>query len=210
MMQAYNAASRRRPLAMGMATAAVVVATGDATVQLLRERTVDPRRSAVPAMYSGAFAPIYFVFWRYLDVILPGRGLGAGISKALLNQVVTTIPNNVGYMAWCTYWLKKPDSESTSSKLIGARLRAELPNIIGQSNAFWIPMNALNFMFVPLHYRILFMSSVNCVWAGWLSNAVNGGTSGQRAAGSGSELELALTAADSGGEPLSALPPAPR
>mmetsp|Transcript_1358 Transcript_1358/g.3514 ORF Transcript_1358/g.3514 Transcript_1358/m.3514 type:complete len:211 (-) Transcript_1358:156-788(-) len=181
MLHAFNAASRRRPLAMSTATAFTVVAVGDATVQLLRERRWDPRRSAVPAVYSGALAPVYFVWWRILDMRLPGSGLAAGVSKALLNQFLTSLPNNVGYMAWCTYWLKAPESESAGS-MIGTRLRAELPGVIVQAFAFWLPMNVVNFMFMPLHHRILFMSAVNTVWAGWLSNVVNG-DKGQRAEG---------------------------
>lgn len=169
MLSALAAASRRRPLAMSTLTAFGVVATGDALVQAVREPSINPRRSLVPASYSGLLAPIYVVWWRWLDVRFPGTGLSVVLKKAMANQLVTSLPNNVGYMAWCTYWL-----EDGSREGIGTRLRTELPSIVGAAFSFWMPMNAINFAWVPMHHRILFMSVANCAWAGWLSNAVNG------------------------------------
>jgi hypothetical protein len=76
---------------------------------------------------------------------------------------------------------------------IWMRLRDELPGIVGTSTLAWVPMNMLNFMFVPLHHRVLFMSSLNCVWAGWLSRQVN--HSGDRGRGRGGREQPATTGA---------------
>jgi hypothetical protein len=182
-MLALNALSKRNPLAMSVVTAFGVVSVGDAGVQLMNDGAVDLRRNATPAVYSGLIAPAYVAWWRWLDVRFPGTGLGAVLRKAMANQVVTSVPNSVGYMAWCTYWL---DSEASLS----GRLRNELPSIIVAAFSFWLPVNAGSFMFVPLHQRVLFMSVVNCVWSGWLSQAVNG----SKATRPGSALDSAAAA----------------
>lgn len=184
MQAAFAGLSKRRPFGMSVATAFGVVTVGDVIVQASAEGAVDLRRSAVPATYSALVAPIYFVFWRWLDARWPGTTLGPVLKKALFNQALTSPPNNAGYIAWCTYWLVPPPSHAANvpvSERVWARLRDELPGIVGTSALAWVPMNILNFMFVPLHHRVLFMSSVNCVWAGWLSHQVNhdGGARGR-------------------------------
>ncbi|KAG8461730.1 hypothetical protein KFE25_001348 [Diacronema lutheri] len=175
-MQALAAASRRSPLVVGSLTAFGVVSAGDVAVQLLREPSVDLSRSMVPATYSGALAPAYIVWWKWLDVRFPGAGLGPAMRKAMVNQLVTSLPSNVGYMAWCTLWLGGATSRERAGERLAERMRTELPSIIVAAFSFWMPMNALNFACVPIPSRVLFMSLANCAWAGWLSNAVNSPT----------------------------------
>lgn len=186
----------QRLLLGSTATAFGVVATGDLLAQAVREPSIDPRRCLVPATYSGLLAPMYVVFWSWLDVRYPGQSLAMVMRKAMANQLVTSLPNNVGYMAFCSYWI------GGDGPPLRERLRTEMPAIIATAFSFWLPMNALNFAFVPVRQRILFMSVANCAWAGWLSDAVNGG---RRAAGA---LDCAAeAAAPSAGAAVSGISP---
>lgn len=164
---------------MSVLTAWGVVSTGDAVVQVARDREVNARRNLTVASYSGLVAPVYYWWWKWLDVRWPGTTFRAVLCKATANQLITTGPNNAAYIAWCTAWSPNPSGLPQPSAL--ERVRTELPSIIASSIGFWMPANMMNFMFVPLHHRILCMSVLNCVWSGWLSNAVNAGRWGDDA-----------------------------
>mmetsp|Transcript_23177 Transcript_23177/g.68290 ORF Transcript_23177/g.68290 Transcript_23177/m.68290 type:complete len:226 (-) Transcript_23177:363-1040(-) len=177
LLAALVRAQKRRPLLMSAVTAYGVVTVGDAVVQYVPGPEVDVRRNTVAATYSGTVAPFYFVWWRWLDTRFPGTGIGPVMRKSFLNQAITSGPNNVGYMSWCTYWLSPPDAGMDVGSHVRERLRTELPSLICTAFTFWLPCNALNFMYVPVHSRVLFMSVANCVWAGYISHTVNGNSS---------------------------------
>ena len=104
------------------------------------------------------------------------------IPKTVLSQLVTTGGNNPCYLAWCNHL------EALAGREAGAtvdweavrrqtidQLRLELPNLYGSSLLFWLPVTAANFGFVPMHLRILWISTCSVLWGGFVSHVAHRG-----------------------------------
>eukprot|EP00446_Apocalathium_sp_SHHI-4_P012320 CAMPEP_0177215530 /NCGR_PEP_ID=MMETSP0367-20130122/34270_1 /TAXON_ID=447022 ORGANISM="Scrippsiella hangoei-like, Strain SHHI-4" /NCGR_SAMPLE_ID=MMETSP0367 /ASSEMBLY_ACC=CAM_ASM_000362 /LENGTH=186 /DNA_ID=CAMNT_0018664979 /DNA_START=58 /DNA_END=618 /DNA_ORIENTATION=- len=173
---------QRYPVRMSLATGGGVMSLGDALVQLRNER-FDAHRNAVVSAYNGATAPFFLFWWCALDRWWPGTALGAVARKSLMNQVCVGPFNSAFFLAWSLAvgaWLHSGERGSGSELdlpalggEIAAKAREEVPGLLLTSGVFWFPANAANFMFVPTHLRILFMSSCSVVWGAYISFVVH-------------------------------------
>mmetsp|Transcript_29658 Transcript_29658/g.44350 ORF Transcript_29658/g.44350 Transcript_29658/m.44350 type:complete len:161 (-) Transcript_29658:137-619(-) len=157
-----------------------VMGIGDASVQVWGRGRFDAQRNAVVSAYNGATAPLFYYWWRLLDRQWPGTSVGAVVRKALTNQLVVGPFNSALFLAWSTSveaWLARSQGGALDAAALGAAVREkalrEVPGLVLSSCFFWLPANATNFMFVPMHFRVLFMSSCAVAWGAYISYVVH-------------------------------------
>ena len=177
-MKAYLAASQARPSTVQFATGAVVMAVGDAFTQAAVERrqTPDVKRNATAAVFNGGVSPVLYWWYGLLDRTWPGSTLRMLAPKLLCNQIISSTTLSPAFVVWSAYveamlageLSDAPGREQVATAL-SARLQTEFARIVGSSFCVWLPANAINFVFVPPHLRIAFMSTVACGWGGFLS-----------------------------------------
>ena len=180
---ALRRASMARPTATGAATGFAVMSAGDAASQMLASDSshVDVRRNLVSASYNGLASPFFYRWYLFMDWAIPGATAAQLVPKVLISQLVTTGANNPIYLAWCHHveaWLDSRDAnEPTDWGAVRERYMAhmarELPNLYGTSMLFWLPVNYVNFAWVPYHLKILWISCCSVAWGGFVSHVAH-------------------------------------
>ncbi|CAJ1455536.1 unnamed protein product [Effrenium voratum] len=173
-MQHFVAFQRRFPAAASATVGFTVMGLGDASVQAMEGGSAyDPQRGVVVSAYNGGMSPLFYFWWQYLDKIWAGTSLAAVARKTLCNQVVIAPFNSALFLTWSTAlgsWIKSSEhSTSSVREKVTLKLKTEVPDLVKSSCGFWLPANAANFMFVPKHFRVLFMSSCAVLWGGYIS-----------------------------------------
>mmetsp|Transcript_57856 Transcript_57856/g.123033 ORF Transcript_57856/g.123033 Transcript_57856/m.123033 type:complete len:184 (-) Transcript_57856:218-769(-) len=168
------------PVRMSLLTGFGVMATGDALIQS-SQGPLDLQRNVIVSIYSGATAPVFFYWWRYLDSLWPGTSIRAVLKKTAFNQMCLGPFNSTFFLIWSvstqTYLRQRALGEEVNLQVIldevVNKATLEIPELICSAFTFWIPCNAVNFMFVPVHWRIVFMSMCSVVWGARLSFVVH-------------------------------------
>lgn len=174
----YLAAQRARPYATAAATGLGVMGAGDLGTQLLLEPAVDAQRNAVSALYNGAISAPFLAWFLALERRWPGTSARSMLRKVLTNQVVMTSINSPLYMLWCAHaeaWVAGRADWAAVRAATWEQLARELPGVIGASFACWLPVNAVNFAFVPPHLKVPYMSAAGVCWGGYLSYVAHRG-----------------------------------
>mmetsp|Transcript_21715 Transcript_21715/g.64030 ORF Transcript_21715/g.64030 Transcript_21715/m.64030 type:complete len:185 (-) Transcript_21715:320-874(-) len=180
MWSRYLGLQRAYPMSTSALTGMGVLALGDSAVQLTVDGKVDPARNAIASLYNAVAAPVLYLWWQYLDRRWPGTVLKAVATKVAVNQVVVTPINSATFIYWCKHaealaqQHDKTDGEVTDWTAVRLdafnHLQREIGGLLVSSCAFWPGVNAVNFAYVPVHSRIVFMSSAAVCWGAWLSH----------------------------------------
>lgn len=188
MFQRFVAVQARRPVATCLVTGASVMSIGDSAVQLCGSGTLDLERNVVVSAYNGGTSPFFYFWWQHLDGMWPGKGVAAVARKALVNQATMAPFNSALFLTWSTAlesWIKSGRFESKDGKddpkvlkyniweKVKNKVRSEIPDLVLAQCGYWLPANAVNFMFMPQHLRVVFMSTCAVVWGGYISYVVH-------------------------------------
>ena len=164
-----------------MLTAVPLMVVGDCAAQRLEGRhAFDTSRTATMALYSGAiYTPWVLQVYRLQERLLAGSGspVFAAAQKSVFSVIVGGAPANAAFVSLATMletmvWKKKPvDRYANASlpELLKMKLREDWPRIMRGSFCFWVPMNFINFYFVPLHFRLMVTSVASTAWNCFLS-----------------------------------------
>ena len=125
-----------------------------------------------------------------LDRRFPGATMAAAAKKVLINQVVITVPINGGFLAYTTFveglLAARPTGDNVNDggggggvaledtlDLCRARVKAQLvedlPHVFKRSCMWWLPVNSLNFLFVPPDMRVLPTIFASVLWSAYIS-----------------------------------------
>lgn len=166
------------PVSTSALTGLAVMGVGDSAVQLGVDGQLDVQRTLVSSTYNGfIYSPFMHVWWSQLDAWWPGRSASAVTRKVITNQLAITPFNSLFFIVW-----SKAVGAAVTAGRSGSppdwtavyaetetHLRRELPSLLVTSCAFWPFAHALNFRYLPLSLRIVFMSSCSVCWGGYLS-----------------------------------------
>eukprot|EP00039_Didymoeca_costata_P025206 m.12636 g.12636 ORF g.12636 m.12636 type:complete len:181 (+) comp4697_c0_seq1:197-739(+) len=170
-MNAFKASLKKYPLMTNVGTAWVIMSVGDGVAQQLEKKpTIDMKRNLVASSWNSLIvAPAFFYWFGFLDRRYPKVVLNQILKKVIINQAVVTLPLNAGFLLF-TYTFEKLWNRQTPNKNeIMAKLNLDLNSLIGSSLMFWLPVNTMNFVFVPPQYRVLPTIFASLVWATYLS-----------------------------------------
>eukprot|EP00041_Stephanoeca_diplocostata_P005034 m.54948 g.54948 ORF g.54948 m.54948 type:complete len:217 (+) comp15531_c0_seq4:211-861(+) len=185
----YQNAMRRRPLLTNTATRALVMLVGDGLAQTFEkvenpsdlegilQTQFDTKRSITAATWQSCFfAPTFFFWFRWLDARFPGASIRAVVAKVVVNQAVITFPINAGYIGYTVTVENMLHNGGDRHKSpqgvwdeIAARLKRDIGTIAINSCFLWLPVNTLNFLFVPPHLRVLPSVLTSVAWSTYLS-----------------------------------------
>jgi len=161
MLRKWAAQSSKRPTLVTIITGSTVMFFGDIASQKFEGKEhLDFARLAIGTIWQGCIsAPLFNVWFRFLDKSVTAQGFRGALSKVFLNQIISPLPINAGYMAFSSTFeavaRPEPVSPSQVQAEISYKIRHNLLTVVLGSALFWIPMNTLNFAFCPPQYRIL-------------------------------------------------------
>jgi protein Mpv17 len=94
---------------------------------------------------------------------LPLHGSTAAVAKIFADQLVWTPPVNMAFFTF-TGALEHGDPERAWSDG-----RSKLWEVLQTNWLVWFPVQGLNFFWVPVKYRVLFVNVVALFWSAYLS-----------------------------------------
>jgi hypothetical protein len=173
----------KSPLLTNMVTSGVSMLTGDSLAQYVEMKTstskdYDIVRTGCAIMWNTfLFTPLFAIWFRRLDLMIPGNGFQQVIKKVCINQAVVTIPINAGFLAYTTA-IEQLLGNSTNNEVfdstiiqhrIQTQLVEDLPEVFTRSCMLWFPVNTLNFLFVSPTFRVLPTIFASTGWSVYLS-----------------------------------------
>ena len=180
---AFRSAMENAPLLTNMCTSGVCMFTGDTTAQYveLKRSNKDmtfknwnPTRTAVAVGWNTfLFTPLFAVWFRQLDKWFAGTAVKTVMKKVVLNQCVVSLPINAGYLSYTTaveqFLSPGKFDPAAIHKRLTTQLSEDVPKLFVSSNLLWIPVNSLNFLFVPPTFRVLPTIFCSTGWSTYLS-----------------------------------------
>ncbi|KAL8364290.1 hypothetical protein RB601_009841 [Gaeumannomyces tritici] len=175
----YQARLAARPLLTQSITTAVLFATGDITAQqLVEKRGVekhDLTRTGRMFLYGGAvFGPAATTWFKILQQRVVLKSANATIAARVAVDQGLFAPTFIGIFLSSMAVL-----EGGSPK---EKLQKNYFNALTANYMLWPFVQMVNFKFVPLHHRVLFVNVISIGWNCYLS-FLNSGGSGTRRSG---------------------------
>ena len=178
MLASYTGLLQTYPFRMNALSAGCIGALGDVIAQRIeaaREGTalsldrLDKARTTQMFGFCCTWLGAPQVLWfRYLARIFPD-GIAMKLPKTLLVHLGLMAPTtNTLFFAYREK-LRGPDE--TFFSRYATRMRREFPSTTAYSLSFWTPVQAVNFTYVPLHLRPLYLNGMMVVWTTYLSIA---------------------------------------
>ncbi|WVQ95538.1 protein SYM1 [Kwoniella sp. CBS 9459] len=166
LLGAYSSFLARRPLVGGMASSAVLFATGDAVAQQFIEKKGSNhdfvRTARIVVWGGGIFAPVVTVWFRTLERLPIKSKWPATFARVGLDQFVFAPIVLSGFFTAMTL-MEGKDMNAVKQKWT----EAFVPTLKANWSLF-IPFQTLN-MLIPLQYRLLAINAVNIPWNAFLS-----------------------------------------
>jgi protein Mpv17 len=189
MWAAISHVMRTRPYSFNVVSSAAIAFVGDLGAQHI-EHVKPPRqqpphtadtdlqldvvRSAAIVGWSAlVMAPFYTKYYRWTDSQWPHRTVAhIGAKVALTASVCAPMMNGL-YLAVTSaienHYHPQPRPQSQLVAQIQKKIAAELPDLILTSAKLWVPVNSLNWYFLPTHARVLLSTIVSVGWNAYIS-----------------------------------------
>ena len=171
----YHAQLTAQPALTKFSTGVVVFALGDIGCQYGVESVplleVDVARTSRATVFGGVFSLWLHGWWNFLErgghriapVATRGTLLNASF-KVFCDQTFSATLFNAGYIAAAN---AKPGATVGS---VWSCVVAQTPSQMLLHWRFWPMFHLMNFIFIPLHYRVVAMNVVKVGWSGLLSH----------------------------------------
>ena len=190
MWQTYQRLIKQKPLLTSSITGASVMAVGDLIAQNIKIKTsreneenyFDYRRTFCMSVWSGVImAPTFLLWFKKLDKWFPGNSVRSAMLKVVTNHAAVAVPFNAVALAYTV------TSENLLSYVLDGvsfdkfdiyteikyRCETDLFKLFLASSSVWIPVNILNFLFVPSHLRVLPTIFTSLAWNTFLSHTAH-------------------------------------
>ncbi|XP_070579442.1 mpv17-like protein [Ptychodera flava] len=104
--------------------------------------------------------PFNYTWFRVLEFALPGYARKTVLKKLVADQLFAAPLITAGFFVVMDFLERKEDVFAEAKKKTIPTWMAGL--------VFWPPAQFINFMFVPLHYRVVYVGIVAYLWANFL------------------------------------------
>ncbi|OHF01140.1 sym-1 [Colletotrichum orchidophilum] len=162
----YQARLAARPLLTQSITTAILFATGDITAQQLVDKRGlekhDFARTGRMALYGGViFGPVATTWFKFLqnNVVLKNKNAEMLARVAVDQGVFAPVMISVFLSSMATL-------EGSSIK---EKLDKNYKTALTSNYLLWPFVQVVNFKFVPLHHRVLFVNVISIGWNSYLS-----------------------------------------
>jgi protein Mpv17 len=191
MWTAISHLMRTSPYTFNIASSTAIAFAGDLGAQHIEHRQKDimkeqpppaadtdfqlnvVRSAAIVGWSALVMAPFYTKYFRWTDYQWPHRTLvHIGAKVALTASVCAPIMNGL-YLAVTSgienHYHPQPRSPMEMVSQIRKKIAAELPDLVLTSAKLWVPVNSLNWYFLPTHARVLLSTIVSVGWNAYIS-----------------------------------------
>ena len=111
--------------------------------------------SRVGAVGGGVFGPIFHSWYLWLERNFTGTAGSVVLRKMALDQFLIGPPCLALFFAIHSFW---------EGKGVAEELRKKFAVTFAMDCAFWIPVQAFNFLYLPPTYRVLYLGVMSFVW----------------------------------------------
>mmetsp|Transcript_21555 Transcript_21555/g.66458 ORF Transcript_21555/g.66458 Transcript_21555/m.66458 type:complete len:207 (-) Transcript_21555:170-790(-) len=166
----YEAALCRYPVPTKMASGAVLWGLGDAVAQAgsAQQREFDGARLGRAVVYGTVIhAPIAHCHYEFLEAFVQRTGFSAAtapLAKLVMEQFVYW-----GWVSNALYHFSMAKMEGYSVNDSAQRVSDRLWATMKSQWAFWIPVQYLNFKFVPVRHQLGVVLTTSVAWCAFLS-----------------------------------------
>jgi len=168
MFRAYHRLLSKYPMRTQIVTASGLAATGDVVCQLCVEKNkkYDVVRTLRFAAITAAIAPGIVSWYRILERI-KGTSTLVPLKRVIVDQIIAAPLINAVFI----YSLHLTQSFSPEKAL--TKFKNEYVEIMINAYKLWPWVQLVNFYFVPLHYRLIFVQCFALIWNTYLSFATH-------------------------------------
>eukprot|EP00919_Chromeraceae_sp_WS-2016_P008437 GHVR01019931.1.p1 GENE.GHVR01019931.1~~GHVR01019931.1.p1 ORF type:complete len:214 (-),score=30.13 GHVR01019931.1:256-897(-) len=159
--QCYSKYLQRYPVAVKTASAFIIGGCADTTAQRLSGKQIkyNYERTIVWGSLTGGLAfPLHYWYnWlSYKRYII--------IHRLLIDQIVASVGVNITYLFAMPYLVKKKNAKEALSIATTKLPKAMLYNVL-----LWVPVQYLNFTYVPVILQLLVINIVQLIWCSFVS-----------------------------------------
>ncbi|XP_011301631.1 mpv17-like protein 2 [Fopius arisanus] len=112
-----------------------------------------------------AQGPFHHYFYAILDKVLPGRNAGSIVKKTVLDQAIAS-PTCLAIFFFGHGALEQRENEDVFEEI-----REKFFTTYKVDCCFWPPTQMINFLLVPVQYRVIYVNVMNIVYDIFLSYA---------------------------------------
>jgi len=161
----FSRYAQRRPRVVAFSTAGLMGTAGDITAQQIGGHdgespeehvrvgplTINPRRAIAMGSFCAGLATIVYVpFYYWMDRFFgPGMHVTNALKKTALNQLALTPFFDLPVYFSFSAWLEGHDFDSAYKRF----KTTYFDSLIG-TWCVWLPVSAVNFTLVPIHFRV--------------------------------------------------------
>lgn len=127
--------------------------------------TLDPIRMRNMFAVGTAQGPFHHYFYAILDRVLPGRNAGSIVKKTVLDQTIAS-PTCLAIFFFGHGALEQRDNEDMLDEI-----RGKFFSTYKVDCCFWPPTQMINFLLVPVQYRVIYVNVMNIIYDIFLSHA---------------------------------------
>jgi len=176
-IQRMNRIGKRSPLMVASWSTALRYCIGDAVVQMTLVDEWDVQRTALFTCFGFLYASTvgYSVYNVLYPWLMRGRPYATAAIDCLTHVPFIYFPMFYVCKSFAftpiTQWAKHPLQIADDGL---GQWRGNLKGDFVTGTMFWLPMHAVNFRLVPLHFRLPFMAAIGLFWAAILSTRSGG------------------------------------
>mmetsp|Transcript_8365 Transcript_8365/g.27403 ORF Transcript_8365/g.27403 Transcript_8365/m.27403 type:complete len:200 (+) Transcript_8365:38-637(+) len=168
----YEAALASNPVPTKMVTGGLLWGLGDAVAQAGTAEPMDAARLGRAVVYGTAIhAPVAHVHYEFLEAFVQRFRVSAGaapIVKLVMEQFVYW-----GWLSNALYHFSMATMEGYGVTDSVQRVNDRLWPTMKSQWAFWIPVQYLNFKFVPVRHQLGVVLATSVAWCSFLSLTFN-------------------------------------
>lgn len=195
----YMNSLQNNPLETKMATGAVLALTGDGIAQSREDEPYDERRAASFALFDSAYRAAQHVLYPIVVQYCQGQYLSQSVSPldtsaaAALEQTLVSQFLIVPFLYYPVFYLVTGFCQGLDWEGTKQRAQQTFVPLMKRNLLFWIPVQFVQFLFVPENLQIPMLSVCGLVWTLILSVMAGSAKAHQEPQGDMPEEEYCVT-----------------
>eukprot|EP01111_Echinosteliopsis_oligospora_P002279 TRINITY_DN1333_c0_g1_i1.p1 TRINITY_DN1333_c0_g1~~TRINITY_DN1333_c0_g1_i1.p1 ORF type:complete len:185 (-),score=39.67 TRINITY_DN1333_c0_g1_i1:51-605(-) len=164
--QPYVSSLERRPLLTKAATASTLMAVGDGLSQFLEKKPkYDFARTGRMALIGFAMSgPLMHGWYKVLDRLVPGAPTTQNTIKKIAADQLLFTPLSLG-----AFLTLLPVLEGKNTEQVKDRIKSDYKPILLTNWSVWPFVQFVNFKYIPVDQRVLFVTILGIFWNAYLS-----------------------------------------
>eukprot|EP01080_Neovahlkampfia_damariscottae_P001987 gene1987-1495_t len=169
-LEKYAYCMEKYPKTTMSLTASTTAVFGDVGAQYFEKRNTEKKYSALRTLKMSAYGTIFsgivlYNWYKFLDKIFKQKNVKTVLLKTFVNQLTVAPYMNASLFFYVNFLAYYDQGFSKVLKETEKKIKKDLLPIFINSCKIWPAVNFVNFYFVPLNYRILFINFIGACWS---------------------------------------------